>query len=447
MFRGVASKLALVLLLLIAATVGATLLIIHDLWFYGILTAAVACLLLGGVFRLYRSNTRKITFMFNAIENNDYAFQFTRYGSSLSDDLFNRSLNRIKELLVKAKNEAIEREKYYELILERIITGIVVVNERGSVMQTNSEALRLLGLSVFTHLSQLDRVEEGLTEKFRALEVGEGTRVTLHHERGEVNLALQASEVTIRGTRLRIIAVNDIDRELDDKELESWIRLTRVLTHEIMNSVTPITSLSDTLLQLVDHRTADNNGEDEIRQGLQTISSTGKGLLSFVESYRRFTRIPTPEPSLFFVKGFVERMVQLARHQFPEAGGITFDIDVNPDDLILHADENLIGQVVTNLLRNAVQAISEQASLDGSKEGRISIRARCDHEEAVLIEISNNGPAIPAEVAEHIFIPFFTTREGGNGIGLSISRQIMRLSGGSLSLIPAHETTFLLKFN
>lgn len=196
MFRGVASKLALVLLLLIAATVGATLLIIHDLWFYGILTAAVACLLLGGVFRLYRSNTRKITFMFNAIENNDYAFQFTRYGSSLSDDLFNRSLNRIKELLVKAKNEAIEREKYYELILERIITGIVVVNERGSVMQTNSEALRLLGLSVFTHLSQLDRVEEGLTEKFRALEVGEGTRVTLHHERGEVNLALQASEVT-----------------------------------------------------------------------------------------------------------------------------------------------------------------------------------------------------------------------------------------------------------
>ena len=111
MFRGVASKLALVLLLLIAATVGATLLIIHNLWFYGILTAAVACLLLGGVFRLYRSNTRKITFMFNAIENNDYAFQFTRYGSSLSDDLFNRSLNRIKELLVKAKNEAIEREK------------------------------------------------------------------------------------------------------------------------------------------------------------------------------------------------------------------------------------------------------------------------------------------------------------------------------------------------
>lgn len=318
-----ASKLALVLLLLVAATVGATLLIIHDLWFYGILTAAVACLLLGGVFRLYRSNTRKITFMFNAIENNDYAFQFTRYGSSLSDDLFNRSLNRIKELLVKAKNEAIEREKYYELILERIITGIVVVNERGSVMQTNSEALRLLGLSVFTHLSQLDRVEEGLTEKFRALEVGEGTRVTLHHERGEVNLALQASEVTIRGTRLRIIAVNDIDRELDDKELESWIRLTRVLTHEIMNAVTPVMSLSDTLLRL------HGNRDDDTYRGLEAIHATSKSLISFVESYRSFTRIPAPEMELLDVRKFLERIVMLVSRQIEEQH-IRVDIRVEP---------------------------------------------------------------------------------------------------------------------
>ena len=435
-----ASKLALVLLLLIAATVGATLLIIHDLWFYGILTAAVACLLLGGVFRLYRSNTRKITFMFNAIENNDYAFQFTRYGSSLSDDLFNRSLNRIKELLVKAKNEAIEREKYYELILERIITGIVVVNERGSVMQTNSEALRLLGLSVFTHLSQLDRVEEGLTEKFRALEVGEGTRVTLHHERGEVNLALQASEVTIRGTRLRIIAVNDIDRELDDKELESWIRLTRVLTHEIMNTITPITSLSDTLLELTEEKIS----KEEIRNGLETISSTSKGLLAFVDSYRKFTHIPTPEPTLFYLKGFIGRMVELARHQHPGIP-VTFHASIVPNDLILHADENLISQVIINLLKNAMQAFEKSSS--PAEEKHIHIRAYCDEAEAVLIEISNNGPAIPPNIAEHIFIPFFTTKENGSGIGLSISRQIMRLSGGNLSLRPGKETTFVLKFN
>ena len=259
-----------------------------------------------------------------------------------------------------------------------------------------------------------------------------------------MNLSVRTSEITVHGNHLRILALNDINNELDEKEIDSWTRLTRVLTHEIMNSVTPITSLSDTLLQLVDHRTADNNGEDEIRQGLQTISSTSKGLLSFVESYRRFTRIPTPEPSLFFVKGFVERMVQLARHQFPEAGGITFDIDVNPDDLILHADENLISQVILNLLKNAIQAIGDEQA-----NGLILLRARSDEKEAITIEVTNNGPLIPPEEAEHIFIPFFTTKSEGNGIGLSISRQIMRLSGGSLELRSnpaAGLTTFVLTF-
>ena len=423
MFRGVASKLALVLLLLIAATVGATLLIIHNLWFYGILTAAVACLLLGGVFRLYRSNTRKITFMFNAIENNDYAFQFTRYGSSLSDDLFNRSLNRIKELLVKAKNEAIEREKYYELILERIITGIVVVNERGSVMQTNSEALRLLGLSVFTHLSQLDRVEEGLTEKF------------LHHERGEVNLALQASEVTIRGTRLRIIAVNDIDRELDDKELESWIRLTRVLTHEIMNAVTPVMSLSDTLLRL------HGNRDDDTYRGLEAIHATSKSLISFVESYRSFTRIPAPEMELLDVRKFLERIVMLVSRQIEEQH-IRVDIRVEPEDLILYADGNQITQVILNLLKNAAGAI-------GTREGGvIALSAFCNDEEHVIVDVANNGEPISEEVSQHIFVPFFTTKEHGSGIGLSVSRQIMRLHRGSLKLQHStpRETRFRLVF-
>ena len=232
----------------------------------------------------------------------------------------------------------------------------------------------------------------------------------------------------------------DINNELDEKEIDSWIRLTRVLTHEIMNAVTPITSLSDTLLGLTEAQAS----KEEIRNGLQTISSTGKGLLSFVESYRKFTRIPTPEPSLFYVKSFIERMVELARHQHPDVR-VTFHTDIAPSDLILYADENLVSQVVINLLKNAIQAIESDKNTD--KEGHINIRAYCNEAEAILIEISNNGPAIPNDIAEHIFIPFFTTKEGGSGIGLSISRQIMRLSGGNLSLLPGKETTFILKFN
>ena len=232
----------------------------------------------------------------------------------------------------------------------------------------------------------------------------------------------------------------DINNELDEKEIDSWIRLTRVLTHEIMNAVTPITSLSDTLLGLTEAQAS----KEEIRNGLQTISSTGKGLLSFVESYRKFTRIPTPEPSLFYVKSFIERMVELALHQHPDVR-VTFHTDIAPSDLILYADENLVSQVVINLLKNAIQAIESDINTD--KEGHINIRAYCNEAEAILIEISNNGPAIPNDIAEHIFIPFFTTKEGGSGIGLSISRQIMRLSGGNLSLLPGKETTFILKFN
>ena len=239
------------------------------------------------------------------------------------------------------------------------------------------------------------------------------------------------------GETVRILAINDINSELDDKEIDSWIRLTRVLTHEIMNSVTPITSLSDTLLSL--HQNAD----DEIRNGLEVISTTGKSLISFVESYRKFTHIPTPEPTLFYVQKFAERMVKLARHHtnFPN---ITINVGVEPSDLIVYADENLISQVVLNLLKNAMQAIGcEQA------DGLIEVKAYCNEEEAVLIEVSNNGPVIPQEEAEHIFVPFFTTKEGGSGIGLSISRQIMRLSGGSIALKSApaaKRTTFVLTF-
>ena len=265
-------------------------------------------------------------------------------------------------------------------------------------------------------------------------------QMPFNNERGTVNMSVRVSDITVRKEHLRILALNDINNELDEKEIDSWIRLTRVLTHEIMNAVTPITSLSDTLLGLTEAQAS----KEEIRNGLQTISSTGKGLLSFVESYRKFTRIPTPEPSLFYVKSFIERMVELARHQHPDVR-VTFHTDIAPSDLILYADENLVSQVVINLLKNAIQAIESDKNTD--KEGHINIRAYCNEAEAILIEISNNGPAIPNDIAEHIFIPFFTTKEGGSGIGLSISRQIMRLSGGNLSLLPGKETTFILKFN
>ena len=409
-----------------------------------ILWTALACLLLLVSLRwqwnLYRRHTQKVVFLLDAIENDDASIHFSEHEDIPDNQLVNQALNRVASILYNVKSETAQQEKYYELILDCISTGILVLNDTGSVYQKNNEALRLLGLEVFTHISQLARIDTPLMDALARCRPGDKLQTRLSNERGTVNLSIRVSDITIRQEHLRILALNDINNELDEKEIDSWIRLIRVLTHEIMNSVTPITSLSDTLLSL--HASADKDTADEVRNGLQTISTTGKGLLSFVDNYRRFTRIPSPEPSLFYVKGFINRMVELSRHQYPDSR-ITFRIDITPDDLILHADENLISQVFINLLKNAIQAI-EAAKIT---EGIITLRAYCNESEAVLIEVSNNGPAIAPEIAEHIFIPFFTTKEGGSGIGLSISRQIMRMSGGSLSLQLGKETMFRLKFN
>ena len=382
---------------------------------------------------LYRIHTKRVLFMIDALENNDNAIHFPEEKTTPETRDINRALNRVGHILYNVKSETAQQEKYYELILDCINTGVLVLNDNGAIYQKNNEALRLLGLNVLTHIRQLSKVDVTLMQKLEFCRTGEKLQITFNNERGTVNLSIRVSDITIRKEHLRILALSDINSELDEKEIDSWIRLTRVLTHEIMNSVTPITSLSDTLLSLSDTH------DEEIRSGLQTLSTTGKGLLAFVESYRRFTRIPTPEPSLFYVKAFIDRMVELARHQ-NTCKNITFHTDISPANLIVYADENLISQVVINLLKNAIQAIGTQA------DGKIEISARCNDSEEVLIEIKNNGPVIPPEIADHIFIPFFTTKEGGSGIGLSISRQIMRLSGGSITLLPGKETKFVLKF-
>lgn len=389
--------------------------------------------------KLYRNHTKQVLFMIHALENNDNSFHFTEEKGTPENREINRALNRVGHILYNVKAETAQQEKYYELILDCVSTGLLVLNDSGSVYQKNNEALRLLGLDVFTHIRQLNRIDSTLMEKLQECRSGEKLQISFNNERGTVILSIRISDIIVRKEHLRILALNDINTELDEKEIDSWIRLTRVLTHEIMNAVTPITSLSDTLLSLTNSESLTENSDEEIRRGLQTISITGKSLLSFVNSYRRFTRIPTPEPSLFYIKAFMDRMVELARHQ-NDCPNICFSVHITPADLIVYADENLISQVVINLLKNAIQAIGTQP------DATITIRAYCNETEEVLIEVRNNGPAIPADVAEHIFIPFFTTKEGGSGIGLSISRQIMRLSDGSLTLLPGKETAFVLKF-
>lgn len=364
-------------------------------------TATIFCIVCLVLHRRYRRTIGKVTFLFNAIDNLDFSFNFPEQGR---DKLINESLNRIRRILETARHEAIERERYYEQIINAVSTGIMVVDERGCVLQHNDAALRLLGVETLTFESQA--AAKLASEDFSKRE----TTAMLHDK------------------KVRIIAFSDIRNELSSREMESWTKLIRVLTHEIMNNVAPITSLSETL----SHKANDN----EIKEGLSVINSTGKQLLNFVDNYRRMTLIPKPQPKLFYVKPFLERMVAISK-EYSKTSDIHQDISL--PDLLLYADESLIAHVVTNILKNAVEAGASA----------ITIAAYTAPDDSVCIDISNNGKPIPTDEAQQIFVPFFTTKPTGSGIGLSISRQIMKQSGGSIELITSGDATtlFRLKFS
>ena len=259
-------------------------------------------------YALYTSHTRKVAFLLDAIENDDPAIHFYEHVVDKESSQVNEMLNRIARMLQTIKRETVEREKYYELILDFVETGIVVLDDKGVVFQHNRKALELLGLEVFTHVKQLGRVSEEVEKVFREILPGQKMKVEYTNERGKLTPYFRASVFTIQDKSYRIIAMDDISHELDEREIDSWVRLTRVLTHEMMNSLTPVTSLSESLLTLPGARQ-----DEELRQGLETIHTTGKGLVNFVMSYRKLTRLPSPEPTLFDMRPFLERMVQLTK--------------------------------------------------------------------------------------------------------------------------------------
>ena len=385
-------------------------------------------------YQLYTHHTRKVAFLLDAIENDDPAVHFYEHVIDKDSSQVNEMLNRIARMLQTIKHETVEREKYYELILDFVETGIVVLDDKGVVFQHNRKALELLGLEVFTHVKQLGRVSEEVEKVFREILPGQKMKVEYTNERGKLTPYFRASVFTIQDKSYRIIAMDDISHELDEREIDSWVRLTRVLTHEMMNSLTPVTSLSESLLTLPGAKQ-----DEELRQGLETIHTTGKGLVNFVMSYRKLTRLPSPEPTLFDVRPFLERMVQLTKHQHLSPN-VRITLEKVSEDLMAFADESMMTQVMTNLLKNAAQAIGK------TEEGEIRLRAYVDAQDIIRIEVANNGPKIAPEIAAQMFIPFFTTKEEGSGIGLSLSKQMMRLQGGSISLLPYRNewTTFVV---
>ena len=356
----------------------------------------------------------KVAYMLDALEDKELNFRFDE--RRIRGRKFNRTLNRLRNIFDKERHEIIEQEKYFGLMLDHVRTGIAVVEPDGRVNYCNSTALVLLGIATLGHIRQLRAVSESLYEAFQNITDGTEEKASYYNESGKMTISLTASAATIGKTQVRVIAFNDISNEIAENEEQSWSKLIRVLTHEIMNTITPIASLSDTLLDFDDIN-------EEIKNGLSTISESSKGLIKFVDSYRNLTRVAAPVKKAFYFRELAERVISLTREEAVMSGAACSYEELS-DDIILYADEGQITQIIINLVKNAVQAEAKN----------IKITAEINPSEHIIINVANDGYPISRESQDEIFVPFYTTKQEGTGIGLSLSRQIMRLHNGTISL-------------
>lgn len=380
---------------------------------------------------LWHRTNEKLTYMLDSLDNDDVSFRFRE--RLFLDISLNRTLNRLRGIYEKRRTELREQEQYFAHMLENVQTGIVVTDGNGRVSFYNNFAKEMLGMEQLSHLRQLRRVSDSLYESFTTVQPGAAMKASYYNESSKINILLSASHATLKGKNVKIVSFSNIDTQLSENQQESWNKLTRVLTHEIMNTITPIVSLSDTLNKCAVQDSLDGN----YISGLETISASSKGLLSFVESYRSLTRVAAPIRKSFKVSELIERVFQLTSPYTSDVGVQTAFVERTPD-VLLWADENQIAQILINLVKNAAQAGAT----------RIEISADLDSLENVVIEVSNNGTPISKEGQEEIFVPFYTTKQEGTGIGLSLSRQIMRLHNGTLTLTRSDSvaTVFTLTF-
>ncbi len=394
------------------------------------------------------ATNRKIRFFFDSVRNDDSTLTFPEGTKERSLRELYESMQKVNLQIQQLRIENRNQEQYFQILIEHLGAGIISFDEKGFILHANSAVKKLLSLSVLTHLKQLERIDAGLYSAISEIHSGERRLIGLMTPEGEIQVSLKATTLKIKDSKFIILSLQDIKSELDEKELESWMKLIRVLMHEIMNSITPITSLSESLSRIYVQNNLHIKPEEITQktiyttiQGLDVIREQGKGLMSFVESYRKLTRIPEPVKKSFRVGELFDR-IKLLYSSLENSGNAILDIEVPSDNAELNADQNLISQVLINILKNAVEAN------ENNQVAKIVLKASVHEGFATEICITDNGPGISEDVLDKIFIPFFTTRRNGSGIGLSLSKQIMKAHGGTLKVrsVPNKETVFCLSF-
>ncbi|MFQ5825302.1 MAG: PAS domain-containing sensor histidine kinase [bacterium] len=413
--------------------------------------AIVATIILYQIYALIhfvQKTNRDLTRFLLSIKHADFSQSFTNYGLGSSFDELRTAFTLVMKEFQRARAEKEEHYRYLQTVVQHVGIGLIAFQQDGKVEIINTSAKRLFKVAQLKNINSLKSFSKPLVDTLLRLRSGEKRLLKIDDNNELLQLAIYATEFKMRDQHFTLVSLQNIQSELEEKELEAWQNLIRVLTHEIMNSVTPIASLASTVNDLIEadsgqklDKEISTETRSDIHGALRTIQKRSEGLLHFINAYRNLTRIPKPNFQIFPITELFSRVQQLMQAQISDKA-IHFNVNVNPESLELTADPELIEQVLINLLLNAMEAVVDQP------ETRIDLIARMDVKGRCIIQVIDNGPGIPEDVLEKVFIPFFTTKEDGSGIGLSLSRQIMRLHRGAMSVHskPNEETVFTLRF-
>lgn len=401
-------------------------------------------ILLNNIFKQIDRTNKELTRFLQSIRYSDFSQTFSNKKLGKSFDELNEVFNEVLEQFRKTRGEKEEQNRYLQTVLRHVGVGLIAFDTNGKIEFINQAARKLLGINQVTHLNILDQFDKELSLKLLEMKSGERSTIKLYGETDVIQLIIYATEFKMRNSLIKLVSLQNIQSELEEKELEAWQKLIRVLTHEIMNSVTPISSLSSTVNDMLSNGSGQElNYEqiNDIKSAVNTIHRRSDGLINFVENYRSLTKIPKPNFEIFPIQTLFDRIEKLFINDLNKAS-IKLNLLVEPSSLELTADQGMIEQILINLIINSTHALKE------AKDKEISLSAYMNEKGRVILKVSDNGLGIPEDIQEKIFIPFFSTRSSGSGIGLSLARQIMRSHRGNIrvSSKPNEETTFTLVF-
>ncbi len=420
---------------------------------YHITSVIVGVIIVYEIYSLIRfvdKTNRDLASFLESIRFAEFTRSFQVEGMGSSFDELNKAFNAVIKDFQTVRSEKEEHYHYLQSIVQNIDVSIIAFQKNGNVEMINKAAKRLFQINNLKNITALEPLSTELVNTLLNIKPGENPLVKVQDEDDILQLAINSSEFKIHDKLIILATIKNIQSVLEEQETEAWQKLIRVLTHEIMNSITPIASLSSTLDIMLKGISSENQNSsikmdlttvDEIQQALQTINKRSTGLLHFVNTYRNLTRIPKPNFKITKVKDLFKNILLLMDEEIKRTE-IAFNVSIEPEDLEVSADEELIEQVLINLIKNSIYA------LEGRKEGKIILKAILNKRGRVIMQVIDNGQGIIKEVLDKIFIPFFTTKQRGSGIGLSLSRQILRLHGGTISAYsePEKETVFTLTF-